>query len=120
MSDEFENTPDNNYSTFWPLLIVVCGLLIWSGYQDWAANKQRSLNSQQYQAATPTILEAQNIGNAYVALMKDLVETAAKEGKDSPAAKIVNDAVKATWIQVQPNATNSAGAPIAPTPTPAK
>jgi cytoskeletal protein RodZ len=119
MSDEFDPIPSNNYSSFWPLLILVVGLLIWSGYQDWAANKQRSLNAQQFQTAIPTITEAQNIGNRYVALMKDLVQVAQKEGKDSVAAKIVNDAIKAQMIQVQPNATNAAGAPVAPTPAPA-
>jgi hypothetical protein len=51
--------------------------------------------------------------------MKDLVQVAQKEGKDSVAAKIVNDAIKAQMIQVQPNATNAAGAPVAPTPAPA-
>ena len=120
MSDEFEPTPDNNFSSFWPLLILVSGLIIWFGYQDWAANRQRSISVQQFQAAVPTINEAQNIGNRYVALMKDLVQTAQKEGKDSVAAKIVNDAIKANMIQVQQNATNAPGTPVAPTPTPAK
>jgi len=118
MSDEFDQNPENNnYSTFLPLLILVSGLLLWSGYQVYAQNSQRSVYDKQFQAAIPTINEAQAVGNRYVALMKDLVQTAQK---DSYAKQIVNDAIKAGLIQVQPNATNSAGAPVAPTPTPAK
>jgi hypothetical protein len=52
--------------------------------------------------------------------MKDLVDTAQKEGKDSVAAKIVNDAIAANLIHVQPNATNAPGTPVAPTPAPSK
>lgn len=116
MSDEFNPIPENNYSSFWPLVLLVGGLLIWAGYQDWAANKQRSLNEEQFQAAIPTITQAQNVSTRYVALMKDLVETAQKDGKDSVAAKIVNDAIAAGLIHVQPNAggTNGAAAPTAP------
>jgi len=116
MSDDFDPTPDKNFSSFWPLLILVAALLIWAGYQDWAMNKQRSFSAQQFQAALPTINEAQNIGNRYVALMKDLVQTAQK---DPAAAQIVKDAIKANMISVQQSATNSASA-VAPTPTPAK
>ena len=115
MSDEFDNNPDNNFSCFWPLLILVIGLFIWSGYQDWAMNKQRSYNAAQFQAALPTINDAQNVGARYVALMKDLVQTAQK---DPAAAQIVKDAIKANMIQVQQNATNGTATPVAPTPTP--
>jgi hypothetical protein len=64
-----------------------------------------------------TVSEAQNISTRYVALMKDLVDTAQKEGKDSVAAKIVTDAIQAGLIHVQPNATNAAGTPAEPTPS---
>ncbi len=117
MSDEFDHNPENNYSTFWPLLILMIGLLVWSGYQVYAANSQRSVYNKQFQAALPTINESQTIGNRYVALMKDLVQTAQK---DSYASQIVKDAIQAGWIRVQPNATNAPGTPAAPTPTPAK
>jgi len=112
MSDELDHHPDNNYSPFWPLLILMIGLLIWSGYQVFAANSQRDLYAKQFQASLPTITEAQNVSTRYVALMKDLVMTSAK---DPAAAQIVKDAIQAHMIQVQPNATNSAAAPAAPT-----
>jgi hypothetical protein len=117
MSDEFDHNPDSNYSTFWPLLILMIGLLVWSSYQVYATNSQRSVYDKQFQAALPTINEAQNIGTRYVALMKDLVQTAQK---DSAAAQIVKDAIAANLIHVQPNATNSAGTPVEPTPPPSK
>ena len=112
MSDEFEPTSDNNFSSFWPLLIVILGLLIWSAYQVYATNQQRVVYDKQFQAAVPTITEAQNVSTRYVALMKDLVETS---GKDPAAAQIVKDAIQAGLIHVQPNATNGAAA----TPPPA-
>jgi cytoskeletal protein RodZ len=115
MPDEFDQNSENNYSSFWPLLILICGLLIWSGYQVYITNKQRTVNEQQFQAALPTITEAQNVSTRYVALMKDLVETAQK---DQAAADIVKAAIAANLIHVQPNATNGASA-TAPTPAPA-
>jgi hypothetical protein len=114
MSDEFDHNPGSNYSPFWPLLIVMCGLLIWSAYQVYATNSQRNVYDRQFQAALPTINAAQNVGTRYVALMKDLVETSAK---DPAAAQIVKDAIAAGLIHVQPNAngTNSVATPAAPT-----
>ena len=114
MSDEFDPIPDNSYSTFWPLLILIIGLMGWSGYQVYAANSQRSVYDKQFQAALPTITEAQNVSTRYVALMKDLVQTAQK---DSAAAQIVKDAIQAGLIHVQPNSTNSAGTPAEPEPS---
>jgi|ERR1039458_3034591 hypothetical protein len=117
MSDEFDQNPDNNYSIFWPLLILVSGLFIWSGYQVYAANSQRNVYDKQFQAALPTIKQAEDVSTRYVALMKDLVETSAK---DPAAAQIVKDAIRIGLIHVQPNATNAPGTPAPPTPTPAK
>jgi hypothetical protein len=112
MSDEFEPNPENNFSTFWPLLILISGLFIWSGYQVYATNSQRVVYDKQFQAAIPTITEAQNVSTRYVALMKDLVETSAK---DPAAAQIVKDAIQAGLIHVQPNA-NGTNAPSAEAP----
>src|ERR1700692_241593 len=114
MSDEFDPIPDNSYSTFWPLFILIIGLLIWSGYQVYATNSQRSVYDQQFQAALPTINEAQNIATRYKALMSDLYQTAQK---DPVAAQIVKDAIQAGMIHVQPNSTNSAGTPAQPAPS---
>jgi len=115
MSDEFDQNPDNNYSPFWPLLILIIGLLGWSGYQVYATNSQRVVFNEQFQSAIPTIQQAQTVSNQYVALMKDLVDTAQK---DPAAAQIVKDAVRAGLIQIHPNATNSTAPPAAPASTP--
>lgn len=115
MSDEYE-TIETSYSPFVPLLVLVIGLLIWIGYLDFAQNSQRSVYNQQFTAAVPTINAAQGVGNKYVALMKDLLQTSAK---DQYAAQIVKDAIKAGWIKVNPNGTsgtNTTTTPAAPTP----
>jgi hypothetical protein len=112
MSDELEHLPsENNLSTFWPLLILVAGFLIWFGVQDFELNNQRSNLQKQLDAAQPTINEAHNIREHYVNLMKDVLQTAQK---DSVAAQIVKDAIAAGWIHVQPPAAGTAPVP-APT-----
>ena len=114
MSDEFDHNPENNYSSFWPLFILLIGLFLWSCYQVYATNSQRNFYDKQFQSALPTITEAQNVSTRYVALMKDLVETSAK---DPAAATIVKAAIAAGLIHVQPNATNSDGTPAEPVPS---
>ena len=109
MSDEYDN---ESFSPFWPLAILLTGLVIWSGYQVYAVNSQRSIYDQQFQGAVPTITQAQGISKKYVDLMKDLVETSAK---DQYAAQIVKEATAAGWIHVQPNA---GGTNATTTPTP--
>jgi hypothetical protein len=115
MSDEFDNNPENNYSSFWPLLILVGGLLIWFAIQDYLLNNQRSAYNKQFQDPqfVSMVSQADNVSTRYVALMKDLVETSAK---DPTAAQIVKDAIASGLIHVQPNAngTNSATTPAAP------
>ena len=107
MSDELEHIPENDFSLFWPMLILVAGFLIWFGVQDFELNNTRSNLQKQLDAAQPTINQAHNIRDHYVALMKDVLQTAQK---DSVAAQIVKDAIAAGWIHVQPNSG-------APTPT---
>jgi predicted negative regulator of RcsB-dependent stress response len=116
MSDDFDSGAEPTFSPFYPLLILICGLLIWFGYQDYASNAMRSAGSRQFQAALPTITQAQAMQNRYVALMKDLAQTASK---DPAAAQIVNDAVKAGWIRVQNNPA-PASADTSTTSAPAK
>ncbi len=114
MSYEFNNDSDSaTFSPFYPLLILLIGLIGWSGYQVFAANSQRSVYNQQFQSAIPTINQAQNIKDRYVALMKDLIETSAKNAN---AAGIVKEATQAGLLKVtQPDAGASAGA-AAPAP----
>ena len=112
MSDELEHIPENGFSPFWPVLILVIGFLIWYGVQDFELNNQRSLLQKQLDAAQPTISQAQNIREHYLALMKAVLQTAQK---DSVAAQIVKDAIAAGWIHVQQPAPGAAPAP-APAP----
>jgi hypothetical protein len=113
MSDEFESSIDTSYSAFWPLLILLVGMLGWAGYQDWSVNSQRSFCDKQLQAAQPTITQAQNVTTRYKALMEDLIQTAQK---DTAAADIVKAAISAGLIHVQPKDTNAAaGTPPPPT-----
>ena len=116
MSDEYINESPT-FSPFYPLLILLIGLVGWSGYQVFAANSQRSVYNQQFQSAIPTINQAQNIKDRYVALMKDLIETSAK---NSNAASIVKEATQAGLLRVTqpaPDAGASAGgASSAPAP----
>jgi len=114
MSEEFEPTPENGFSSFWPLLILVAGLLIFFATQDYLINKQRVAFETQFhdQQFLTIISQADDVSKRYVALMKDLVETS---GKDQAAAQIVKDAIQAGLIHVQPNATNGAAStPPAP------
>ena len=117
MSDEFESTHETSYSPFWPLLVLVLGLLAWSGYQVFATNSQRVVYDKQFQSAMPTITEAQNVSTRYVAMMKDLVATAQK---DAAAADIVRAAITSGMIHVQPNSTNAPDASATPPPAASK
>ncbi len=132
MSEEYENpaatsgeyeqpghyvTPEPTFSSFWPLLVLLAALLIWIAYQDYAVNSQRSLYNQQFQAAIPAINAAQNWQTRYGAVMKDLVDTGAK---DPYAAAIAKEAVQAgvqaglIRINQQAASTNSTTTPADP------
>ena len=84
------------YSPFWPLLILVIGLVLWSGYQMTLTYAQASELSAEFKAAQPEITAAQNLRARLYSLAQDLVETAPK---DPYAAQIVKEAN----IQVKSN-----------------
>jgi hypothetical protein len=114
MSEEYDNESTPAYSAFYPLLILLVGIIIWAGYQVYMANSQRSATAAQIQQAMPSIVQAQNIKDRYVSLMKDLIETA---GKDQQAAQIVKEATAAGLLRVQqpaPGADTNAPAASAP------
>jgi hypothetical protein len=109
MSDEFDHSSDNNYSSFWPLLILVISLLIWFGYEDYILNNERSFYSQQIQGAGDTITAAKGWQGRYAAIIKDLSDTSAKDTNAAPIFQAaVQAGVQAGLLQVHPNATNSA------------
>jgi hypothetical protein len=111
MSEEFDHVVEESYSSFWPLLILIIGFLIWLGIQDYSLNNQRIFYATQFDKAQPAITDAQNIANRYVALTKDLLATAQK---DQAANQIVKDAIQAGLFHLNPNSTNSAATPAAP------
>ena len=126
MSEEFDSLPETAFTSFIPLAILLGGFIIWFGFQDYELNAQRSGLNRQFQAAVPTIGEAQQINQRYLALIKDLNNTAktddAAKAIFSDALKdgLINDAVRVGLIHVQQSDTNSAGTPAAPAADTAK
>jgi len=108
MPDDYDQV---RYSSFWPLAVLLFGLLMWTGYQDFAANKQRNVYDSEYQSALPTIGEAEKVQGKYIALIKDLVQTS---NKDPYAAQIVKEATAAGLLHQNSGGTNSTGSPSAP------
>lgn len=84
------------YSPFVPLLILLIGLILWSGYQMCLTYAQASELAAEFKAAQPEITAAQNLRTRLYSLAQDLVETAPK---DPYAAQIVKEAN----IQMKPN-----------------
>jgi hypothetical protein len=116
MSDEFDHSSEPRFTSFIPLTIALGAFIIWFLIQDYELNAQRSNLRRNIAAAQPTVQEAIQVSQRYVALMKDLVKTAQT---DDAAKSIVNDAIKAGLIRVQPNATNGEATPAPPAPAPA-
>jgi hypothetical protein len=90
-----ESTPAG-FSSFWPLLILTAGLLLWSGYQAESAYVQSSVLSAEFKQAQPTIAAAQNVQSRLYAVAQDLIHSSAK---DPYAAQIV----KESNIRFHPN-----------------
>lgn len=112
MSEEYEyetttTSSDIFSSPFIPLLILLVGLLVSEAYDVFAANSQRNVYNQQFQSMVPSLQQAQSIEDRYVKLMKDLIDTSAK---DQYAAQIVNEAKQSGLIRVQQPAPGDTGA----------
>ncbi|MCE0482789.1 MAG: hypothetical protein LV479_00960 [Methylacidiphilales bacterium] len=128
MSDEHEisaqpylshSSGEPSYSAFWPLLILISGFLLWSGYQVWVANSQRSILAQQLDKSMPTIKAAEEWHERYNTLIKDLEETGSKDPAAAPLAKAALQAgLQAGLIRVNPQGSGSTDASTAATPTP--
>jgi hypothetical protein len=117
MSDEYGNEEESieeRFSAFWPLLILMAGLFLWSGYQAYSAFRQSSNLNAELEAAAPTVKAAQEVQSKLYGLAQDLLQTSAK---DTYAAQIVKEAN----IQVRAPATNApdASAPASSSPAPA-
>jgi hypothetical protein len=99
---------------FWPALLFLLGLAVWLGIQDYQLIGQKQALADFMTKAEPAATEASAITKRYVALMKDLVETAQT---DAAAKKIVDDAIKAGFLRVKPTPTNGAASAAPPAPT---
>jgi hypothetical protein len=109
MSEEYE-IEETSYTPFYPLLVLLIGLTLWSGYQLYSVASERGALKSQFESAIPTINAAQNAKTKLYSLAQDLIQTGAK---DNYAAQIVKEAN----IQMK-NPDGSAAAP-APAPAPA-
>jgi hypothetical protein len=88
MPDEYGNeiSTEPAYSAFWPVLILVVGLLFWSGYQAFNAYNAKTNLDREFQSAVPSLHAAQNAKDKLYAVAHDLIELSAK---DPVAAQIV-------------------------------
>jgi hypothetical protein len=110
MSDEYseEIQPvEEQFSAFWPLLILVLGLFFWSGFQAYSTFRQCSNLNAQLEAAGPVAKQAQDAQSKLYALAEDLLQTSTK---DANAAQIVKEAN----IQVRQPANSEPDAGAAP------
>ena len=88
MSEQYVEEAEETFSPFWPLLVLIVGLIIWFGYQTYAAYTQSTAFATEFKNAQPTISAAQNAESKLFAVFQDLQQTAVK---DQYAAQIVKE-----------------------------
>jgi hypothetical protein len=108
MSDD---TEEQSYSAFWPVLILLAAFAISYFYQLFEVISERGMVDKQYEQLAPNISKAQAAQDRLVALMKDLVATSAK---DPNAARIVAEAKQAGIIRERPAPASTNAAPASP------
>jgi hypothetical protein len=86
MSDESDNQV---YSSFWPVLVVAVTLIAWFGYQAVESYNQKSSLNTEFETAVPTINQAQAAQSKLYAVAQDLIQVSSK---DANAAQIVKEA----------------------------
>jgi hypothetical protein len=116
MSDEYSNEEDSSneqFAAFWPLLILIAGLFFWSAFQAYSSYRQSSNLNAELEIAAPTVKKAQEVQTKLYGLAQDLLQTSTK---DNYAAQIVKEAN----IQVHAPATNAPddAAPASSSPAP--
>ncbi len=89
------------------MLVLVVGLLFWSGYLTYQAYSQKTALVNELAAAQPTISAAKNMQTKLYAVAQDLIQTSAK---DSAAAQIVKEAN----IQIKPGSNTTSDNSSAP------
>jgi hypothetical protein len=102
-------------SPFIPMVILLTGLLLWSGYQATSAYRQNDQLSSDFDAAAPTVRKAQAVNDRFTAMVQDLVQLSSK---DQYAAALVK--THFTKAPAAGDATSPAASPgDASTPAPA-
>ncbi|HUB66780.1 MAG TPA: hypothetical protein VL981_04780 [Candidatus Methylacidiphilales bacterium] len=113
MSDEYDSS-NVYYSPFWPLAIVLAAFIFWLGYQIYGLNAQRMAMNSQVQQMEPTLRQAQIAQQQLVALMSDIADTSKT---DRYAKEILQRAINAGLVRVNPNANATATAPASDSAT---
>jgi hypothetical protein len=109
MTDEYESA--ESYSAFWPLAILIVGLLGWSGYGIYQSFSQKQAMDAEFQQGIPVINDAQSAKTRLTSLAQDLLDLSPK---DTYAAQIV----KAAGIRgPSTNAASASPAPAASAPS---
>ena len=98
---------EERYTSFWPLVIVLAGLIGWAGYQDVVSYQQGSALSKEFKDAQPVIKDAEDARQRLYSLAQDLVQTGAKDPYAAQIAKENN-------IQLKSNANSGAGSDTTP------
>lgn len=108
MNDEL---PERSYSAFWPLTILLVAFVITYAAQLYSVINLRSQTSSRLEQIMPNIPKAQAAHDRYIALVKDLVATSAK---DQNAATVVGELKKAGILRERPNTNAAPAAPATP------
>ncbi len=76
------------YTAFWPSLILMVALILWTGYQAFSNYRQEANLNDVLGKSAQAISASQKVDERLVALVQDLVQTSAH---DASAAQIVRD-----------------------------
>jgi hypothetical protein len=76
------------YSPFWPLLILLVGLVLWTGYEAYSNYLQDSNLTATFNRMEPAINDAQKRNDRLLAFAQDLIQTA---DHDTYAAQVVKE-----------------------------
>jgi hypothetical protein len=107
MSDEYDSS-NVYYSPFWPLAIVLAAFIFWLGYQIYGLNQQRMIMNSQVQQMGQALRQSQVAQQELVALMSDIADTSKT---DKYAREILQRAINAGLVRMNPNANATATAP---------
>ena len=76
------------YSPFWPLLILIAGLVLWTGFEAYSNYSQNANLTAALNKMEPSINDAQKRNDRLIAFAQDLIQTA---DHDTYAAQVVKE-----------------------------